>query len=533
MSLYHEAAVIISQLSSPNGSLKSRIYNNKTLKSSPAHIYAIVSETVKWNAALKEVIERSQLLEIERKLTPTLALLLVHDFLLSKRGIATAANHSLKTAITKHKARLTAEFTKARIRAGFATVAAWKLSLESSLGQNVAADQWPHPRWVRVNTLITTLDEQLRTTFANFSQFRILTEILRAPANSSAYYVDENIPDLIALPPETNITDWPAYTKGFIVIQDKASCFPAYLLDPTGFDGDIIDACAAPGNKTSHLAALRFGGPTKGARSLKCGSIWACEKDEFRSLTLKKMLELVGAEDLISIRPGQDFLRIDPNAPVWGNVEALLLDPSCSGSGIIGRDDTLDLMLPMKRHKIPARKSKSKKKTTQISDILPNEEQGHENSASIMTARLKSLSTFQLKLLLHAFSFPHASRITYSTCSIHSEENEQVVVRALSSDIAKQRGWRLLLREEQVSGLKNWALRGNLSFVKEILSNGNDEDSLSISEGCIRCDKSGEDGTMGFFLAAFVRGGAMNHKEEAGNSPADEWKGFDDSEDGL
>ena len=45
---------------------------------------------------------------------PVLALLLVHDFLLSKRGIALAASHGLRASIERHKARLNAELTAAR-----------------------------------------------------------------------------------------------------------------------------------------------------------------------------------------------------------------------------------------------------------------------------------------------------------------------------------------------------------------------------------------------------------------------------------
>jgi putative methyltransferase len=66
MSLYHEAASVLTEPDG-GGSLKSRIYNNKTLKSSPAHLYALVSETIKWSDVLREVVERSQLLSVEKK----------------------------------------------------------------------------------------------------------------------------------------------------------------------------------------------------------------------------------------------------------------------------------------------------------------------------------------------------------------------------------------------------------------------------------------------------------------------------------
>ena len=49
----------------------------------------------------------------------------------------------------------------------------------------------------------------------------------------------------------------PEYTSGLYILQDKASCFPATILQPPKVEGAVvIDATAAPGNKTSHLSAL-------------------------------------------------------------------------------------------------------------------------------------------------------------------------------------------------------------------------------------------------------------------------------------
>ncbi|KAF4636444.1 hypothetical protein G7Y89_g1642 [Cudoniella acicularis] len=109
-----------------------------------------------------------------------------------------------------------------------------------------------------------------------------------------------------------------------------------------------------------------------------------------------------------------------------------------------------------------------------------------------LKARLAALSKFQLELLLHAFKFPSAKKITYSTCSIYAEENENVVEAALSSEISKAKGWRLLKRDEQIRGMREWPVRGSC-------------DDSDIAEACIRADKGDEHGTMGFFLAGFVR----------------------------
>lgn len=66
MSLYLEASRIISQ---ENGSLKSRIFNEKpgTYRSSSKRLYALIVETLKHQDVLNEVIDKSGLLEVEKK----------------------------------------------------------------------------------------------------------------------------------------------------------------------------------------------------------------------------------------------------------------------------------------------------------------------------------------------------------------------------------------------------------------------------------------------------------------------------------
>ena len=41
--------------------------------------------------------------------------------------------------------------------------------------------------------------------------------------------------------------------------------------------------------------------------------------------------------------------------------------------------------------------------------------------------RLEKLARFQAHILTHALSFPRAQHVLYSTCSVHVQENEQVV----------------------------------------------------------------------------------------------------------
>lgn len=375
----------------------------------------------------------------------------------------------------------------------------------------------------------TSLDEQLATTFADYTRVDTIEKVLTQVPNGQILHVDKHIPDLIAISSSAEVFALPAYRKGLLILQDKASCFPAYLLDPEPNDGDVVDACAAPGNKTTHLAAIL--NSHKGRKHQT--TIWACERDPGRARILEKMITLADADDLVVIKPGEDFLRLDSQKEPWCSVGALLLDPSCSGSGIRGRDETLAFDLPSKEagaarlgnSKKRKRKQKDSPITTTPSDEIDEEIVSPEidtETAEKLQSRLASLSAFQIKLLLHAMSFPQARKITYSTCSVYAEENENVVFNALHADIARLAGWRILKRKEQVDGMRTWPIRGNVVACKQ----GSNDDFLAddVADACIRCEKGTREGTQGFFVAAFVR--------DATNSQTavleDGWEGFED-----
>ena len=388
--------------------------------------------------------------------------------------------------------------------------------------------QWPHPRWVRVNTIKSSLDEQLRTTFAGYKTTKSLEELLkksRSPAEK-LIHIDKHIPNLFALPPDTGLSKTPAYLNGQIIIQDKASCFPAFLLQPNGEDGDCLDACAAPGNKTTHLAAILHGE----GRAAPKPKIYAYERDKGRASTLLTLLQTAGVQTFVVTKIGQDFLKTDPAKAPWDSISTILLDPSCSGSGIVGRDEILTVILPRKESSDPPNTRSKKRKREPTVKIIPNVPAVPEEvpidvdkPSDQLSARLTALSTFQLKLLLHAFHFPSARRITYSTCSIYVEENEHVVTKALGSSIAQERGWQLLGRESQVSGMKAWKIRGQVDACTDVRHG--EISKKEIAEACIRCEKGTEEGTQGFFVAGFVRELASPGPEQLTDQA---WEGFSD-----
>ena len=385
-----------------------------------------------------------------------------------------------------------------------------------------------HPRWIRVNTLKTTLEEQLRTTFKSYRPVETLDDALTytgSSGNPLPIYLDKNIPNLFAISRAVDITISDAYDKGLLILQDKASCFPAYMLDPD-LDGLYVDACAAPGNKTTHLAGIVH--DKSKTFSIVKPRILACERDKSRATTLRDMVWKAGANDFVRIHAGQDFLNTKMNDEPWCQVTSLLLDPSCSGSGIIGRDEARSVVLP-RAEKGTAEKTpkKRKRKPAQISqerrelpheNILERTERSH--NIDELEMRLTALSKFQLKLLLHAFEFPKARRITYSTCSIYGKENEEVVVQALLQAQDRNLGWRLIPREEQVAGMKSWPIRGDAQTVRQILEDHKALDAEMIAQACIRCEKGSSHGTQGFFVAAFARDLSRQDEEE--------WEGCSD-----
>ncbi|PSN75022.1 S-adenosyl-L-methionine-dependent methyltransferase, partial [Corynespora cassiicola Philippines] len=547
MSLYYEAAALLANPDNAGGSLKSRVFRKKDLKSSPAQLFALVAEASKWSPVLKDVIEKCALWPEEKKLTPVLALLLTHDLLLSKGGVAAPANHVLKLAINRHKARLSAEFTKARVRRGCASIQDFKAVVESGAlhgEQHAPRKHAQHPRWVRVNTLKTTLEHQLATTFAEYQRADKLDHILYAPAASKLYFEDEHIPNLLAFPSRVDLSKTKAYLGGEIIFQDKASCFPAYLLHVTPDDGDSIDGCAAPGNKTTHLAAI-VSAQQSGTRQ----KVIAFERDKIRTGTLTKMVKLASADGIVSIKGDSDFLAANPAAEEFARVGAILLDPSCSGSGIVGRDDAITMHLPDPhvgaRPSANATKSKKRKRgndtdstsaAAKTLDLTMDDAAQEETPMDGKLAeRLAALSTFQLRILLHAMRFPNARKITYSTCSIHFEENEGVVFQALASKVAKEQGWTVLKRERQVDGLKKWKRRGVWEDEKLVASaEVHGAEKTDVLDACIRCEKDTDEGTMGFFVAAFVRNENAGSLDTAKERPIldneeDEWQGFGDN----
>lgn len=183
---------------------------------------------------------------------------------------------------------------------------------------------------------------------------------------------------------EAPIRSLPLYEQGGFYLQGLSAMIPALVMEPKEKES-ILDMAAAPGGKTTQMAALSEG------QAL----ITACERDPMRAERLRFNLQRQGAGRVNVMnqdaRQLSDFFRFDK----------ILLDAPCTGSGTV-------LLLENE----PQRRM---------------EENWVKKTVSTQTAMLKKA----LKLL------PKGHEMVYSTCSVLRDENEQVLSSVLSSGKAE------------------------------------------------------------------------------------------------
>ncbi|XP_012693258.1 probable 28S rRNA (cytosine-C(5))-methyltransferase [Clupea harengus] len=423
MALYNKAADILDKVEQKRGAVKTLVYDSKF--QNIKQLFALVCETQKYSSVIQEIIDNTKLLK-GTKLRINLAKVLVYDLLF---GQGLKCGGSWKAMIMKHRSRLQASLARMKVKQ--------KVSCnEDLLPANVRKPEGILlPRYVRVNTLKTNVEDVIdylkREGFSYQGHANGIQDL--SGLRGKAFVSDSDLPNLLVFSTKKTFHDHYLYKNGHIILQDKASCLPAFLLNPPA-GSHVIDACAAPGNKTSHLAALMS----------NKGKLFAFDLDAKRLSTMSTLLLRAGLT--CHQLANQDFLKVDPHNAEYKEVKHILLDPSCSGSGMVClRDGSSELA----------------------------EEQAQAQEAS----RLQSLSAFQLRCLTHALQFPQVQRVVYSTCSIHTEENEQVVAACLQQNP----NFRL------VHLLPDWPERG-----------------LSPHTECLRASPT-KTLTHGFFVAMFER----------------------------
>lgn len=116
----------------------------------------------------------------------------------------------------------------------------------------------------------------------------------------------------------------PGFRSGEYLVMDEAAQLISPLLSP-GEGEKILDACAAPGGKTTHLAALSFGK----------ARILAVDVSGAREKMLRETISRLGAEGIETVV--HDF-SAGPLPGASERFDKILVDAPCTGMGVIRRN---------------------------------------------------------------------------------------------------------------------------------------------------------------------------------------------------
>ena len=134
------------------------------------------------------------------------------------------------------------------------------------------------------------------------------------------------VPSAIILSGATPIRELPGFQEGLVSVQDAAAQLAALLLAPQAGEA-VLDACAAPGGKTGHLAQ---GAPQ--------AFVTAVDRDPARVAQLHDTLTRLGRVQDVRV------LTLDLATTILdGSFQRILLDAPCSATGVIRRHPDIKL----------------------------------------------------------------------------------------------------------------------------------------------------------------------------------------------
>jgi 16S rRNA (cytosine967-C5)-methyltransferase len=118
------------------------------------------------------------------------------------------------------------------------------------------------------------------------------------------------------------IRDLPGYAEGWFSVQDESAMRVTSTLAPEPGE-TVLDLCAAPGGKTTHLAELMG----------DSGHIVACDVDEQRFQTVASLAQRLGLTIVSTCRVHGDSSDDVPAGPF----DRVLVDVPCSNTGVLGK----------------------------------------------------------------------------------------------------------------------------------------------------------------------------------------------------
>jgi 16S rRNA (cytosine967-C5)-methyltransferase len=180
--------------------------------------------------------------------------------------------------------------------------------------------------------------------------------------------------ELISSPPLRALT---AYGKGWFIVQDQAAQLVSLMLSPRPGD-TVLDACAAPGGKATHLAELMQ----------NRGTLIALESDRERLKKIRENCDRLGITVVIpTLRDASRYQE--------GSFDKILIDAPCSGLGVL------------RRH--------------------PD---GRWNKTEVAVKERRKLQTRILENCAELLK--PGGALVYATCTTEPEENEDVIAAFLS-----------------------------------------------------------------------------------------------------
>ena len=226
---------------------------------------------------------------------------------------------------------------------------------EACMGQN-------HLRGIRVNTL----------KFDPEHVEKLGLPIRKCPFSDSGFYLDSG---------EISIGNSPWHHAGAIYSQEPSAMSAVTVLDPQPGDR-VLDMCAAPGGKSTQIAALLKGK----------GLLWSNEFVRKRAQILLSNVERMGIRNCVVSSAHPDRLA----EGLVGFFDRVLVDAPCSGEGMFRRDPQA------------------------VADWSP------EHSAACAVRQLAILDSA-------AKCLRKGGVLVYSTCTFSFRENEDVIAAFLDS----------------------------------------------------------------------------------------------------
>ncbi len=261
------------------------------------------------------------------------------------------------------------------------------------------------PTTLRVNTLKSNIDELKTLLTKRGISFQIVS-----------WYRDALI---IPSAPLRSLADLPEYEQGIFYVQNLSSMIPPLVLNPQPGE-KILDLTAAPGSKTSQMAALME----------NTGEIVASDNSQIRLYRLTANLTRLGVTNTRVMRAvGQSLWQKYPEY-----FDKTLLDAPCSMEGRINSQDP-------------------------------------DSYKDWSVKRIKELAKLQRFLLRSAISATKVGgNIVYSTCTLAPEENEQIIdwILGREGDAVSVESIQLNI-PDSTPGLTQWGTRSLSPDMKKTL----------------------------------------------------------------